>query len=316
MGLQEGQDRAPRERTLGGMLDGGAISIRASLAGGWEQGGRCRVPRALWWSSCCPSRRERPKDVLRMERREKRMRQLPGKSSKPRSPPDRDPPSYPSPSTHRPSLRLWPQPGSSKPQTASSTSTKHPNPQLFSPPRTGMELAQHQFAACPEAGITPAVHRAARSRVPPVPGRVQRGAGLTWDAGGLRRSLPAAWELDHTALEPTQGGGSGAVREKGAILKPRGSGWRAPIVPRCHRRGGGDAGRDGGSSPRGKHRQELPALAACTECSGTRGASGCLTSPLASASAQRLWRPRRAWGWRNPSRQTPGRRLCSQGKEG
>lgn len=174
-----------------------------------------------------------------------------------------------------------------------------------------MGLAQHQFAACPEAGITHTAHRAAGRAVPRAPGWVQRGAGLTWMQGALCRSLAAA------ALEPTQEGRSGAVKEKEAILNPQGSGQRPPsIIPRCHRRGGVDAGRDGGSSPSGEHRQELPALAACTEHSGAQGAGGCLTSPVASASAQMLWKPRRAWGWRSPSQQTLRRRLCSQGKRG
>lgn len=44
------------------------------------------------------------------------------------------------------------------------------------------------------------------------------------------------------------------------------------------------------------------------------GAGGSLTSLLASASAQALWWPRRAWGWWRPSRQGPGCRFCSREK--
>ena len=76
MGLQEGGDRALRDRkklgtrvwTLGRIRDGGAISIRASLAGGWDEGRHCQEPQAFYWSPCCPSKQWHSNEVLRMER--------------------------------------------------------------------------------------------------------------------------------------------------------------------------------------------------------------------------------------------------------
>lgn len=223
---------------LGGILVGGAISVRASLAGGWEQGLCRHVPQALWWSSCCPSRQERPKDVLRMERGEKHMRQLLGKSSKPRSPHDR----HPGAATSSLLLSTPPQAPTALLQGCG-CSQKAANPKQHLPPAPSLPIPRYFHPlSWNGAGTTPVccLSRGRDHSHSPSCCRERcslgiwlgvEGTGLTWDAGGLHRSLAAARELGDAALEPTQGGVSCAVKKKGAILNPQGSGQRPTHHP-------------------------------------------------------------------------------------
>lgn len=75
VGLQEGGDGGSQKKEevwnvgldLGRILDGGAISIRASSAGGCECGGPWQRPPGLWCSWSCLCGAEWPEDELGCE---------------------------------------------------------------------------------------------------------------------------------------------------------------------------------------------------------------------------------------------------------